>query len=552
VARTIADGVVKEFLRHRFEQKSATTALAGEFLVGEADRLKEQLQKSEEALHRYKVDHNAAALQENQNTVVQSLQALNEKVTQARSDRMRLEGDVARAKEMAGRPNELLMLPSVANHPAVVGVSSSIADKESEISVLSQRYKPKHPKYIAAQAQLASLREQRAQVIASAADLLSGSFRNAQETEGEFARALADQEARALQLSEKGIQYNVLTRDVDSNRTMYETVLARLKETDVTKDLDQTQVRVVENAFSFGPVRPDKKKILIGAIVGGIVVGIALAVGLSLLDTSLKTVDETEEALGLPVLTAVPKTKVKERADAAGGGFPVLNDAKGQTAESFRSLRSSLALLGRQEARRTFLFTSAIPSEGKSFSCSNYALVSAQLRVSTLLIDADLRRPSISKLFFGENRKPGLSDCLAGQATLENSVCSTDLEHLKVLPAGTIAPNPAELLSSDDFAALLKEALLRYDRVIIDTAPVNAVSDTLMLAPHVQTICMVVGAASTPKAAVQRACKALVDINCKPAGLILNRVPQRHGAGYYYHYSAGEYGTEGVYGAKAS
>ncbi len=551
VARIVADGLVKEFLRYRFEQKSANTVLASEFLIGEADRLKEQLQKSEEALHKYKVQENAGSLQENQNTVVAVLQDLNEKFTQARSERMRLEGDVARAKELAGKPNQLVLLPSVAAHPAVASVNATIAEKEAEIAVLSQRYKSKHPKYVAAYTQLASLRDQRNQVVGSAAELLSASFRSAQETEAEFARALQDQEKRSLELSEKAIPYNVLTREMESNRTMYESVLARLKETDVTKELDQTQVRVVESAFSFGPVRPDKPKILIAGLLGGLIVGIGLAFGLSLLDTSVKTVDDAEEVLGLPVLAAVPRLKGGGKNDADGGGFPVLADPKGTAAEAFRSLRSSLALLGRQDSRRTFLFTSAVPSEGKTFTCSNYALVSAQQGISTLLIDADLRRPSVSKLFYGEARKPGLSDCLAGQAGLKSSVCDTDLENLKVLTAGSTAPNPAELLASDDFPALLKEALLHYDRVIIDTAPINAVSDTLMLAPHVQTICLVVRAASTPKAAAQRACKALEAIKCKPAGLVLNRLPQGHGAGYYYYYSAGEYGSEGVYGAKA-
>lgn len=549
VARRLADGVVKEFLRYRFEQRSKNTGLASEFLMSEAERLKDQLQKAEQALHRYKVEHNAVSLEENQNGVVQVLQSLNEKLTQARSERMRLESDVARAKELAGNPGELLLLPSVAAHPSVGSINASIAEKEAEIAVLSQRYKPKHPKYIAAQAQLASLRDQRDQVVTSAAELLSASFRSAQETEAEFARALQEQERRALELNEKAIQYNVLNREVESIRTMYEAVLARLKETDVTKELDQTPVRVVENAYAFGPVGPDKKKILIGGILGGLVVGVGLAFGISLLDSSLKTVDETEQVLGLPVLAAVPR--VKEKNDGRGVVLPVLNDAKGPAAEAFRSLRSSLALLGREENRRTFLFTSAVPSEGKSFTCSNYAIATAQLGLSTLLIDADLRRPSISQIFFGEARKPGLSDCLAGQANLESAVCATDIENLKVLTAGNTAPNPAELLSSEDFPALLKEALAHYDRVILDTAPVNAVSDTLMLAPYVQTVCLVVQSASTARAAVERACKALISIKCKPAGVVLNRLPERHGAGYYY-YSAGEYGSVGVYERKFS
>ncbi len=552
VARKVSDGVVAEFLRYRFEQKAANTTIANKFLFDESQRLKEQLQKSEEALQRYKVENNAASLEESQNTVTRALQATSERLNEARAERMRLEGDVARVKEFVGKPKELLLLPSVASHPSVAAINASIAEKEAEIGGITQRYKAKHPKYIAAYAQLASLREQRDQVVVNASNLLGASFRSAQEIEKEFIRALQEQEKRTLELNQKAIPYNALTRELESTRTMYDSVLTRLKETDVTKELDQTPVRVIESAIAFGPVRPDKKKILISGLLGGLAAGMGLAFGVSLLDTSLKTVDETEQALGLPVLAAVPRIKNAGKGDDSGVALAALTDPKGTVAEAFRSLRSSLALLGRQENRKTFLFTSAIPSEGKSFTCSNYAIVSAQLGLSTLLIDADLRRPRLSKIFFGETRRPGLAECLAGQTRLQDAVCSTELENLKVLTAGSTAPNPAELLGTDDFAALLKEALLRYDRIIIDTAPVHAVSDALMLAPHVQTVCLVVRAASTPKAATQRASKALIDIGCKPAGVILNRLPQGHGAGYYYYYSAGEYGSAGVYGAKAS
>ena len=550
VAARIADAVAKEFLRLRFEQRSASTGLASEFLVTESGRLKEKLQKSEEALHRYRVEKNAVSLEENQNTVVEQLKSLNNQLSQARSERMRLEGDVARVKELAGKPAELIRLPSVAAHPTVVALKSSIAGTESQIAVLSQRYKPKHPKYIALQTQLENLREQLDKVVINAGELLSSSFRTAQETETEFTRALQEQEKRALDLNQKAIEYNVLAREMESNKAMYESVLTRMKEIGVTKELEQTPLRIAEPAFAYGPVRPDKTKILAGGIVGGLLLGIGLAFGLSMLDTSIKTVDEAEELLGLPVLAAVPKWKGESKGENPTANLPVISDPKGPIAESFRSLRSSLSLLGREETRRTFLFTSALPSEGKSFSASNYAITCAQLGISTLLIDADLRRPALSKLFFGEARKPGLADCLAGQSQLENAIIDSPVEKLRILPAGSTAPNPAELLASGEFAQVIQQALLSYDRVIIDTAPINAVSDTLILAPHVQSVCMVVRAGATARAAVQRAVKMLTDIKCKPVGTILNRLPHGHGAGYYYYYYAGEYGSEGVYGSK--
>jgi capsular exopolysaccharide synthesis family protein len=380
---------------------------------------------------------------------------------------------------------------------------------------------------------------------------LSASFRTAQQTEAEFAKAVVDQEKRALDLNQKAIEYNVLAREMESNKAMYESVLTRLKEMDVTKELEQTPLRIVEPAYAYGPVRPDKRKILTSGILGGLLLGLGVAIGLSMLDTSVKTVDEAEQLLGLPVLAAIPKWKGEHTGDDTSANLPIVSDPHGAIAESFRSLRSALSLLGREEKRRTFLFTSAVPSEGKSFTASNYAITCAQLGLTTLLIDADLRRPSLSNLFFNAAKKPGLSDCLAGQAQLEEAIVDSNIDKLRLLTAGSTAPNPAELLASNEFAQIVQQALLTYDRVIIDTAPINAVSDTLILAPHVQSICMVVRAGTTPRAAVLRAVKMLTDIQCKPVGTILNRLPQRHGAGYYYYYYAGEYGSEGVYGSKA-
>ncbi len=156
-------------------------------------------------------------------------------------------------------------------------------------------------------------------------------------------------------------------------------------------------MRIAEPAYAYGPIRPDKTKIIGTALAGGLILGVAVAILLSLLDSSLKTVDETEKLLGLPVLSAVPRRKITKNLKSVG--LAMVDEPKGPVAEAFRTLRSSLSLLGRRERRRTFLFTSAIPSEGKSFTCCNYAVVSAQMGVRTLLIDADLRRPAISSIF---------------------------------------------------------------------------------------------------------------------------------------------------------
>jgi capsular exopolysaccharide synthesis family protein len=236
-------------------------------------------------------------------------------------------------------------------------------------------------------------------------------------------------------------------------------------------------------------------------------------------------------------------------------------------------LRASLALLGPEADRRVFLFTSAVPNEGKSFSSANYALALAQQGYRVLLIDGDLRRPSLHKIFLptsgqvaDEDDSKGVVDCLVGAADLSSAVRKAETGQfeiaasekatatggeLSVLTGGRRAPNPAEILSGPAFGRLVSEATRLYDRVVIDTAPVLAVSDTLLMTPLVQTVCVVIHAGKTARNAVQRALGMLTGAGGRPAGVILNRMPRRRGSGYYYYYATHGYG-KGAYGSYGS
>jgi capsular exopolysaccharide synthesis family protein len=341
------------------------------------------------------------------------------------------------------------------------------------------------------------------------------------------------------------ISYNVLSREVETDRTLYNSVLGRLKETDVTKGLKQEQFRVVETpVIPDKPVKPRPLFTLAVALMGGLFAGLGLTIGMNALDSSLKTVDRAERFLDLPAVGAVPKAKAGGPADP----LMVLQEPHGAVAEAFRTLRTSMSLLGRNNDRRTFIFTSAVPGEGKSFCSINYALSLAQQGLRTLLIDSDLRLPTLCKRLFDDETHPGTADFIAGQVSLEEGIRPSPVENLYVMTAGNRAPNPAELLAGPGFAELIQRALTKFDRVVVDSAPVNAVADTLLLVRHVQSVVLVVHAAKTPRKAVLRASQKLAEAGSRPVGQILNQLPTHGGVGYYYHYSAGEYG-KGVYGA---
>src|SRR5207237_4481040 len=264
--------------------------------------------------------------------------------------------------------------------------------------------------------------------------------------------------------------------------------------------------------------------------------------------------------------------------------YRVISDMpEGPAAEAFRNLRAALSLLGPESERKISLFTSALPSEGKSFTSTNYAVALAQQGYRVLLLDGDLRRPSLHKVF-GLTGKwktnanyvepPGVVDCLIGGAKLESAARPISAEEIDVagdaiamrgkmqtatggqlfvLAGGHRAPNPAEILSGPSFARLLSEAGKLFDRVVLDSAPVLAVSDTLLMAPHVQTICVIIRPRKTPRPAIQRALSLIAGTGTRTAGLVLNRLPTTRGYGYYYYYASPGYGKgEGSYSSSYS
>lgn len=529
IAKQIANTLVEEFLHERFEQRVANIQLANKFLAEESARLKDKLQKSEEALHRYEVEHDAISLVANQDTVIAQLKEMSSKLTQAKTHLLTLESDVSRAKQLAGKPDELILIPSVASLSNIVNLKNAIADKESEIVTLSQTYKPKHPKYSAAIVQLNNLKEQLDKAILHSVGILEAQFQTAQETEAQFAQAVKEHEKKALELNGIAIPYNARLREIESDRAMFEAILTRLKETDVVKGVQEHPFHIEEPVIVSTVHRTSAFKTYGLGLFGGFVIASSIIIALYMFDSSLKTVEEVEQFLKVPVLGCVPK-------ETKSGSLPTLHAASGKAAEAIRELRTVLSFLGPQESRRVFLFLSAIPSEGKTFVSCNYAVSSAQTGISTLLIDADLRKPAVSKLFLGDLRKLGLSDCLVGKTTLEEVTCSTEVKNLSILPAGSLVPNPADLLSSPEFSKLLDEALRYYDRIVIDSSPINTISDTLMIVPHVQTTCLVVGARSTSRTALNQALRLLFNIQCVPSGCILNFFQAFPGSGYYYHH----------------
>ena len=549
VAGALPNVILEEYQAAQFEMHNQMASEANRFLLFEVKRLSAKLQASKQALQDYREQTQAVSLEESHNITDARLRELNAKVTEAKGTRLRLEADYAQVKALAGKKPELLLnLASVASATAVIDQKRNVTAQEAELANLSQRYKWKHPKYIQAQSRLEELRAGLSRAIKVTAEDLGNSLESALATEEKFEEALRQQEGKSLELGRLAMEYETLARVVKTDTALYESVLTRLDETDVTKSILPETLRLVTPSTTPPvPAKPRVKLALALALLAGAVTGVGIALARIAMDRSLHTVDQAEKFLDLPVLGSVPRdpARIKTEAD-----LPVVRESHGAAAENFRTLRTSLALLAPPMERRTSLFTSALPGEGKSFCAANYAIALAQQGLRTLLIDADMRLPALDQLFFDSKPHIGLADVLLNQAALSKAVRAGREPKLFVLTAGLRPKQPAELLAGPRFTELIREASLEYDRVVIDTAPVNAVSDTLLLVCSVQMVILVVHAARTPRKAVARACQKLSDAAAPIAGLVLNQLPVASGRDYYYHYSPGGYG-EGVYGAPA-
>ncbi len=596
-AQHLAEAVGREYIRNSIERRASSSEAALRYLLEEEERLKRNLQKSEAAVAEYKAN-NPDALQLGGGTaatgsqgaggsrgglVEDNLQDINTKLAAAKSDQIRLEGQLQQVDQIGNNIDALLGIPSISAAPMVAGARNNIIQIEASITTLALRYKDKHPRMMAAKASLAEAKDKLRQAVLAQRPILRNTLDQAKATEASLKQALQNQQGVAVNLNRTAIGYQELARQAETDRALYESVIRQIKDTNLAKGVKATAVSVIEHSpLPNFPVSPRPKKTILMGLLGGLAVGLALVFGVDALDRSIKTVDQAESTLGLPVFAAVPDTtdegpvsRLKRRSKAfrSSNYRVVVETPESPAAEAFRNLRAALSLLGPEAERKVSLFTSAVPSEGKSFTSANYSLALAQQGYRVLLIDGDLRRPNIHKIFrlpnarnnSDEDSAPGVTDCLVGEADvasaarqipageiqlvdesieLTKNILTATGGQLFVLGGGRRAPNPAEILAGPFFGQLVAKAATLFDRVVIDSAPILAVSDTLLMMPHVQTVCIVVRAAKTPRPAIRRAIILLAKSGIRPAGLVLNRLRRGRGVGYYYYYASHGYGKE--------
>jgi capsular exopolysaccharide synthesis family protein len=534
VAQLLANQVAEQCIRQEIEDEAAATRTANVSLIDESSRLKSKLENSERLLQQYRENKRAVSLEERQNIVVEGLGSVARLQQAARAERMQLEVQKDQADAVGTNVNELLALPALRADATVAGLQVELAQREKMVSIYTTRYKEKHPKMIEARKQVVETSYSLEAAALAAKNSLDAAVEAAVSREKAMDRSLTQAQQQALDLGRLGVEYSTLQREVESDRAMYESVLRRLKETDVSKGIEKTYMTVVQPAgLPDQPFRPNRRLLLAAGLLMGLLLGGGLAFVLSLAEGSFQTVEEAEALFNLPVFGSVPW-------DAqANAGHPSLVEPQNPTsdlAESFRSLSATISMLSKEVKTQVMVLTSALPGDGKTFIACNLAASMAERGKRTLLVDFDLRRASAMAYFDLPIETPGISSCLKGQDSVERMVRETKVPNLSVLPPGPRLANPGVYINSETVAQFLVPLLTRFDMIVFDTPPINLAADVLSILPHSTGAFLVVSAGQTKRTAVQRALAVMQQVGFKPSGLIVNRLAHRWGYYYSKHY----------------
>ncbi len=532
----IANSMLDEIIRQNSESYKEASQEAVAFLGEEAQELQHKLNEAESKLQTYK--DQSLTLEQRQAIVAENLKGLNEKVESAKAERVRLETVYQRVHEVGDDVQQLMGLPAIAADPGVAAARAEVTKQEIEFANIRQVYLDKHPTYIQAENKLDQLDQALSNTVVKAAQVTGVAYENALAQEVALGNELSKQEEQAQALNKQFVPYNVLMRDIEQYRALYDSVVKRMGEATIAGNYTTQSIQVFQKAETpKKPIKPNRPAIFVLGILAGLGLGLGLALGRGFLDDSFKTLAEAEQILKMPVLSTVPQipgVKVGERRIVMEDETPTSG------AESFRCLRTSLSMQGQEKQLRSFLFTSAMPGEGKTFCAANYAVSLAQQGLSTVLIDCDLRRPMVDEFLWGQNRNTwGVTQFLGGKQRFDDLVQETRINNLWCLSAGPYSPGAPELLTPAACTALMEEALRRFERVVVDSAPIFGVSDTLLLVNHIDSVCLVVRVRKTPKMIAIRAIKVLERAGAPLSGVILNAVPRTRRSAYgdpYYDY----------------
>lgn len=551
LAANIANTLVATYIQQNLEAKLSASKEAVGWLADQLQVAQLKVADSENALLDYKEQHAIISFEDRQNIVMQKLSELNTALNNARIKRISAETQYKQIQNYlasddsistAEAVEKLESISQVINNPLIQRLKVELSTLESELSELLKKFRNKHPNVIALRSQIVSVRNRIKAEISRIVTSIKNEYELALAQEQQMMTALEEQKREAMDLNEKSIRYGELDREAESNKRIYNALLQRTKETSVTEQLETSNIRIIDQAsIPNYPVAPRKKLNIFLAMVVGAVLGTALAFFFEYIDNSIKTPDDIKQYLNIPFLGFIPRVayqdSLMENTGPHSTELVVAIDPKSTVSEAYRSLRTNV-LFSSLERGPVLLVTSAGPTEGKSITVANLAVTMAQSGSKTLIIDCDLRKPRMHKIFNVADHERGITDMIAnfGSNGTRITVKRTKIPNLDLIPCGQIPPNPSELLSSERTRLLIDALSHVYDKILIDSPPVNVVTDPVILSQIVGGVIMIIRAGETGRDVVRRAREQLLDVEANILGGVLNSVDLKKDNYYYYSY----------------
>jgi len=584
LAAKLVNTIAQTFVDQNLEKKTESSGNTGSYLQKRIAELQATIRNKEEERINYGNGHEILSLDANQNTVVERLVTLNKQLLEAEEKRKLAESAYSAslqpgaAEALAEAGSEERGVPSATR--VTTEAELKLAELKQKRAELLVENTEKWPAVKEVDKQIAFLEKQMKDTRARATGIvttnLATRYREALATEDALRKSYDKQRAETLTQNEAAVNYRLIQQEIENNKTLLDGLLQRTRENDVIMTGTPNNIRVVDYAIAQkNPVAPRRTLIVVTSFLFALVLGVGLALLIEYLDDTVSSTEDVENFLRLPSVAVIPqigRAKAKRLSLAAPkNGLVSQNGGSNQEillteiekhsplAEAYRHLRTSILLSTAGRPPRTLVVTSSVPSEGKTTTAVNTAMSLAQTGAKVLIIDADMRRPRLQSIF-NLNKDIGLSSLLSREVTPADVASATQHDPasgLFVITAGPLPPNPAELLGSEQMLKLIAMITPNYAHVVIDSPPIAAFTDGVLIATMVDGVLLVVHSGKSSRKVVARARKLLLDVGARIIGVVLNRAELAGLNGYYYHqqyyshYAPGKEASDGV-GERAS
>lgn len=534
-ATDIANTVAESYVQSIYDSDIEASLNSQNWLMDRMSTLRDDLRLSEQSLQNFREQEDILGSSQSQGSQ-SDLDIISSALLTVREARMSLENQNNQINQIRlNGSNDYTNIPAVASHPLIQSITREVFELERAQGELSKRYGPKHNKMIAVESQLASARNALQTQSRAVVETIRNDYSISLENENSLSQSLDQARQGQQTIGRKEFLLRDLEAEVESKREIYNVVLTRFNQTNAAANIQNNNIRIADHAIvPRSPSSSRQQYLIYAAFLLSMLGGLALAMLAEALDSNINTPSDVEDKLGIETLGTLPEIEMSKDAGDSNVAYDHYHSNHHSIfSESVRTIRTSLILSSLDEPTKRMLVTSSVPGEGKTSVALNLAASFGESE-KVLLIDADLRRPSLDKsLGLRQHEQPGLTDLIAKAKKLEECIVHSEAMGIDILTAGTFSRRPLDIFASERFSRLLSLLDERYDRIILDTAPVAPVSDTLLLSPHVHALLFVVKAGRTAIPQARRSLQKLQRIDAPLSGVILNKIDE---SSPYYEY----------------